>query len=171
MMLIWQVSFCQGQSGYRKPHHHRKPVNRKKAFYNCPPVKSLCWSKMPRGSVCLDPGGNSFFYDGRFFQPKSAYFISFIPAPGFFIPFLPGPYLIVRFQGRLFHCVNGSFYRKAPGGFVCVSPPIGICIPSLPPGETELLEHDGLFRFRNQIWKEVGSGEGFAYELIGLYPG
>jgi hypothetical protein len=118
----------------------------------------------------VSSGRNLFFYDGRLFQRQVSYFLPLVPAPGFFIPVLPGACFTVGFNGRIYHCMDGCFYRTVPGGFVCVEPPIGICLPNLPSGEIEFLAQDGLCRFRNQIWKEVVSGHEIAFELVGRYP-
>ena len=171
MLLIWQITLGQGQARFRNHHYNKKQMSRKGAFFYPHHGKYLRWKTMPHGAVCVSSGRKLFFYDGRLFQRQASYFLPFVPAPGFFIPVLPGACFSVGFNGRIYHCMDGCFYKTVPGGFVCVDPPIGICIPNLPPGETEFLEQDRLFRFRNQIWRQVVSGEEIAYELFERYSG
>lgn len=49
---------------------------------------------------------------------------------------LPGPARKVTYHGRAYYYVTGVFYRPAGRGWRIVEPPLGIMVPSLPPGHT-----------------------------------
>lgn len=125
---------------------------------------------MPVGSVLLASGNGAdiYCYSRRFYHLNEGGYSPFVPMTGQFFPMLPGS-LQIGFRGRSFFWLDGSFFRKVRGGFVCVLPPAGIRIPELHYDQAEIFsEERGLYRFRDQLWRQFDSGDGLCFEFTGF---